>query len=96
MRTTVRLDDQLLRQAKSTAAARGITSNDFVVQALRAALAVSPSKAARPAIPVEPGGQLLPGVDLDDTAGLLDLMDIPYPRTAPLPSLRVAEQRPDA
>ncbi len=92
MRTTVRLEDQLLRQAKAKAAALGITLNDFVVQSLRAALAPRTAAGMRPPIPVEPGGTLLPGVDLDDTASLLDLMDTPYPPPGATRHLRVAEQ----
>jgi hypothetical protein len=49
MRTTVILDDHLARQAKQTAARRGITLSDLIAEALRAALARPP----RPVAPFE-------------------------------------------
>jgi hypothetical protein len=79
MRTTIRLDETLLRRAKSMAATSGRSLNDFIADAVRAAVTPKASREAGPAIPVFKGGQLLAGVDLDDSAGLLDLMDRPYP-----------------
>ena len=81
MRTTIRLDDALLRRAKATAAARGISLNDLIADAVRAALAPRPAAsrvseaAANVTLPTFKGRGLQPGVDLDDTAALLDLMD---------------------
>jgi putative antitoxin of VapBC-like toxin-antitoxin system len=76
MRTTIRLDDELLRDAKRVAVERGTTLTAVIEDALRRALA--PAEAGRR----EPftmltyrGDGLRPGVDLDDTAALLDLMD---------------------
>ncbi len=79
MRTTIRLDETLLRRAKSLAAASGRSLNDFITDAIRAAVTPRAGRDAGPAIPVFKGGTLLPGVDLDDSARLLDLMDRPYP-----------------
>lgn len=78
MRTTVRLDDQILRAAKQHAVATGRTLTAVIEDALRQALARSTSDSSAP--PVElpvagGGGQLQPGVDLDDSAALLELME---------------------
>jgi hypothetical protein len=78
MRTTIRLEEALLRRAKSMAAASGRSLNDFIADAVRAAVTPRAGRDAGPVIPVFKGGSLLPGVDLDDSAGLLDLMDRPY------------------
>jgi len=79
MRTTIRLDETLLRRAKSMAAASGRSLNDFIADAVRAAITPRAGRSSAPAIPVFSGGKLLPGVDLDDAASLLDLMARPYP-----------------
>ena len=77
MRTTVRLDEHLLQAAKQKAAAAGQTLTAVLEQALRESLARRPAAAARSA-PVRlktfSGGGVRPGVDLDDSASLLDLM----------------------
>jgi hypothetical protein len=78
MRTTIRLDDRLLADAKQLAARTGRTLTDFVSDALRESLARAQGGGAkdRPQLPVFcAGGGLQPGVDLDDSAALLDLMD---------------------
>ena len=77
MRTTIKIDDQLLAEAKARATASGRTLNAVVEDALREALARRPvpGRRRKPALPTLRGGQLLPGVDLDDSAALLDLME---------------------
>jgi len=77
MRTTVRLDDDLLRQAKALAARTGRTLTAVIEDGLREALARNRRRQERPrvALPTFKGKGLQPGVDLDDTAGLLDIMD---------------------
>ena len=76
MRTTIRIDVRLLREAKARAAESGRTLNAVVEEALRAALARRASGPHEPlALPTFRGGRLQPGVDLDDSASLLDLMD---------------------
>ena len=77
MRTTIRLADSLLRRAKARAAASGRSLNDFIADAIRAALAPSRAAARAVELPTFAGGVLLSGVDLDDTASLLDLMEAP-------------------
>ncbi|HLC30926.1 MAG TPA: type II toxin-antitoxin system VapB family antitoxin [Dehalococcoidia bacterium] len=76
MRTTIRLDDQLLREAKSLAAETGGTLTSVIEDALRETLARRSHQAEREPVrlPTMPG-RLLPGVDLDDSASLLDLME---------------------
>jgi hypothetical protein len=75
MRTTIRLDEALLRKAKSMAAASGRSLNDFIADAVRAAVTPRGGRGAGIELPTFSGGMLLPGVDLDDAALLLDLMD---------------------
>lgn len=77
MRTTVRLDEQLLRQAKEYAARTGRTLTAVIEDALRELLARSRHKRVREPVrlPTYGGKGLQPGVDLDDMASLLDLMD---------------------
>lgn len=74
MRTTIRLDEALLRQAKAMAARSGRSLNDFIVEAIRAAMARRPSRAPVE-LPSFKGSGLQPGVDLDDSSALLDLME---------------------
>lgn len=77
MRTTIRIDDDLLAEVKARAAKSGRTLNAVVEDALRSAMATGAS-GARPRpieLPTFAGGRLQPGVDLDDGAALLDLMD---------------------
>jgi len=77
MRTTVRLDEALLTQAKKYAAESGRTLTAVLEDALREKLARRDRLPARKRVrllTVE-GGGLLPGVDLDDSAALLDVMD---------------------
>jgi hypothetical protein len=77
MRTTVRLEDDLLRQAKHHAAERGKTLTSVIGEALQAYLARPAAASAQTPLdlPVSGHGGTLPGVDLDDTAQLYDAMD---------------------
>jgi hypothetical protein len=78
MRTTVRLDDALLSRARREAARRGVTLTSLIEQGLENVLA-SPMlkvKRQRVSLPVcRAGGGTMPGVDLDDSAALLDRME---------------------
>ena len=76
MRTTIRLDDQLFAELKKTAADEGRTLAAVIEDALRESLA---RRSAQPAqapvhLPTFRGDGVLPGVDLDNNALLLDLM----------------------
>lgn len=77
MRTTIRLNDHLLQQAKQVAADTGRTLTSVIEDALREAFARrEPSQSrARVKLPTFDGGGLMPGVDLDNSAGLLDIME---------------------
>ncbi len=77
MRTTIRLDEHLLREAKARAARAGRSLNEFIEDAVRSAVLDDrqPSTQAHE-IPVFRGGRgLRAGVDLDSNAALMDLMD---------------------
>lgn len=76
MRTTVRLDPHLLTEAKKYAAESGCTLTAVLEQALREALARRSTKeVVRPLrLKTCKGSGLRAGVDLDDSAALLDLM----------------------
>ncbi|MFZ5472282.1 MAG: CopG family transcriptional regulator [Myxococcota bacterium] len=77
MRTTIRLDDHLLRSAKKAAAERGVTLTSLIEDALREVLARQsrPEPGEALSLPVFHGDGVRPGVDLDSTSSLLDLMD---------------------
>ena len=78
MRTTISLDDALLAEAKQTAARTGRSLTAVIEDALRSSLTPRATpKRARPALPSFRGDGLQPGVDLDDSAALLDLLDEP-------------------
>ena len=78
MRTTINLDDELLRRAKRLAAQSNRTLTSFLEDALREAVnRVSLPKNRKSVIlPVsdQPPG-ICPGVDLDHWAGLLEVME---------------------
>ncbi len=76
MRTTIRLEDHLLREAKAQAARAGRSLNDFIEEAVRAALHNDGRSQPVPPLPLFRGGRgLRAGVDLDSNAALLDMMD---------------------
>jgi hypothetical protein len=76
MRTTVRIDDELLRRAKQFAARRGRTLAAVIDDALRTFLSEDRATPVRPIrLPTFKGNGLRPGVDLDDSAALLEVME---------------------
>ena len=76
MRTTVDLPDDLLAQAKQAAFASKRTLTQVIEDAVREALARRKRRAPQSfELPVFGGDGIQPGVDLDDTAALLDVMD---------------------
>jgi hypothetical protein len=77
MRTTIRLDEDLLRQTKALAARTGRTLTAVIEDALRETLARQRSRQdrSRAVLPTFRGNGPQPGIDLDDTAGLLDIMN---------------------
>jgi hypothetical protein len=77
MRTTIRLDDRLLAEAKKRAAEKGTTLTALIEDSLREALArrARPVQRKRLRMITFGEGGLQPGIDLDDTSSLLDRMD---------------------
>ncbi len=77
MRTTVRLDDQLLDRAKRYALEHGETLTAVLERALRELLArrEAPKARTRAKLVTFKGRGLRPGVDLDDSASLMELME---------------------
>lgn len=80
MRTTVRLDDQLLKSAKRFAHDTGKSLTAVIEDALRQIL--SRRVIRQPRKPVKlttvSGQGIHPGVDLDDSAALLAFMERPH------------------
>ena len=77
MRTTIRLDGDLLAHVKLVAARSGTTMTAVIEEALRETLARRREAAEQDQVRLTtvPGRGLQPGVDLDDTAALLALME---------------------
>jgi hypothetical protein len=78
MRTTVRLEENLLERARQEAERRGVTLTSLIEQGLELALRRPLQRSETAATPLpecRAGGGLRPGVDLDDSAELLDRLD---------------------
>lgn len=78
MRTTIRLDEHLLRRAKQLAARTGRTLTAVIEDALRHELAALDQRrrgSKDVTLPTFDGGGLRPGVNLDSNSELLELMD---------------------
>lgn len=77
MRTTIRLDDALLAEAKQYAARTGRTLTALIEDAVREVLARAKRgrRRKRTRLPSVGGRGTLPGVDLDNAAALFDIMD---------------------
>ncbi len=78
MRTTIRLDDALMARAKREAARRGETFTALVEKGLRLVLAEPARRNLRQSVqlPVcRAGGGTLPGIDVGNSADLLDHME---------------------
>jgi hypothetical protein len=77
MRTTIRLDEHLLAEAKKFAAESGRTLTSVLEDALRDTLSrrSAKRKQARVRLKTIKGDGVRPGVDLDDTAALLEAME---------------------
>lgn len=79
MRTTIRLDDRLLADTKKLAADSGRTLTAVIEDALREVVGRrrKARPAARPKFTTFRGKGLCAGVDLDNSAALLELMEQP-------------------
>jgi predicted transcriptional regulator len=77
MRTTIRLDDDLLVEVKQIAARSNRSLTSVIEDALREMLARQRKTEERTPVRLTTasGGGLQPGVDLDDSAALLSLME---------------------
>jgi len=77
MKTTLILDDEVHRQAKQVSARLGIPLTRFIEEAIRLRISTESSRRNEPVrkLPVcKKKGGLRPGVDLDNSADLLDLL----------------------
>jgi hypothetical protein len=76
MRTTIRLDENLLARAKAHAASTRRSLNELIEESLRAQLSAEQKKRA-PAgsLPTFKGRGPLPGVDINDSANLIERME---------------------
>jgi hypothetical protein len=81
MRTTVRLDDALVKEAKVRAAEQGITFTQLIDESLRERLAARPAEIGGEPVELSAfgAGGLRPGVDLSDNRATRDLMDDELP-----------------
>jgi hypothetical protein len=77
MRTTINLPDPLYRDLKRFAAEQGKTMTDIIQDSVSETLLRHSQQACRDSVtlPTFKGNGLQPGVDLNDNAGLRDLMD---------------------
>jgi len=78
MRITLRLDGALLEQAKREAARRNETLTALIEQGLRLVLAQSGTRERQEGVNLptcHAGGGVLPGIDLNDSPALLDIME---------------------
>ena len=77
MRTTINLPDDLVLRAKKAALDANTTLTEIIAGALREALSKRRRNAPRKKFKIITCGEggVLPGVDLSNTAALLDIMD---------------------
>ena len=77
MRTTIRLDPALFREIKKLAAEEQRSLTSVIDESLRESLARrrDPPRRSPIRLPTFRGGGVLPGVDLDDSAALLEHME---------------------
>ncbi len=77
MLITIRIDEELLREARQLAARTGKSLNGVIEAALGESLARQRQAATREPVRliIVGGGGLCPGINLDNSAGLLDGMD---------------------
>jgi hypothetical protein len=86
VKTTLLLDDEVHRQAKQASARLGIPLTRFIEEAIRLRISTEAALCAEPVrkLPVcESKGGLQLGIDLDNTAELLDILDQKIERAKP-------------
>jgi hypothetical protein len=79
MRTTVRINDELLQRAKTRAHDQGRSLTSLIEEGLRVILAEPPAELQEPPeLPVSQArGGVLPGVDLNRASDLEEVMNNP-------------------
>ena len=77
MRTTVTIEDHLYEEAKVLAARSHGTVGSIISEALRRFVAESRHSGAEslPELPRWKGGQVKPGIDINDTSAVLGMLD---------------------
>jgi hypothetical protein len=78
MRTTVRLEERLLERARQEAERRGVTLTSLIEQGLQLALRRPLKRSERSATKLpecRAGGGIRAGVELNNSAGLLDRLE---------------------
>lgn len=77
MRTTIRVDDDLLAEVKQLAARNNLTLTAVIEDALRQMLARQKEIKTRQPVQLKTvdGNGPLPGIDLDDSAALMEMME---------------------
>ena len=75
MRTTINIDDQLLKYAKQQAAQQGCTLKQIIENALRESLSHQRIESKPVKLETVAGTGLKPGINLDDGRSLNDIMD---------------------
>ncbi len=77
MRTTINVDDQLLKLAKAQAAASGVTLARLIEDALRESLSRRENVGSRGRVRLitMKGTGTRPGIDLDNSPSLLEIME---------------------
>jgi hypothetical protein len=77
MRTTISINDNVLERAKKLAREKGKTLSSVIEDALQESISRREQQSDRPRVtlPIFKGDGLQPGVDLDNNAALLDLME---------------------
>ena len=73
MRTTLNIDDSVMRRLKQEAARRGTTMSELVESAIRLLLRRQPARIELPPLPAFHGGDTL--VDIADRDALYDAME---------------------
>lgn len=84
MRTTISVDDHLLRRAKRAARAAGVTLGGLIERALLRELGRSPGEAAEDVPTYRGRGGLRPGIDPTSNRSMNEAID----RGAPIEKLR--------
>ena len=77
VRTTIRIDEKLLISAKKAAASKRISLTKLIEEALREKLYLPDNRKQdrRVELVTVEGNGLQPGIDIDDSAALLDAME---------------------